>query len=104
MMSVDAPLTAKRLRRGVSLGGRSFQVMSEWLNGADSAAAASAVAPCGGGGLTFRAAGGGKVESGDVKAKDNDAASSQWNDTQSTRYTANVVFGAIAAFPLLILV
>ena len=79
--------------------------MSEWLNGAESAAAASsAVAPCGGGGLTFRAAGGGKVESGDVKAKDNDAASSQWNDTQSTRYTANVVFGAIAAFPLLILV
>ena len=86
--------------------------MSEWLNGAESAAAASAVAPCllacgapcllacGGGGLTFReAAGGGKVESGDVKAKDNDAASSQWNDTQSTRYTANVVFGAIAASP-----
>ena len=65
--------------------------MSEWLNGADSAAAASAVAPC------REAAGGGKVESGDVKAKDNDAASSQWNDTQSTRYTANVVFGAIAA-------
>ena len=86
--------------------------MSEWLNGTESAAAAaSAVAPssddlapcllaCGGGGLTFReAAGGGKVESGDVKAKDNDAASSQWNDTQSTRYTANVVFGAIAASP-----
>ena len=78
--------------------------MSEWLNGTESAAAASsAVAPCGGGGLTFRAAGGGKVlESGDVKAKDNDAASSQWNDTQSTRYTANVVFGAIAAFPFLV--
>lgn len=71
--------------------------MSEWLNGTESAAAASsAVAPC------REAAGGGKVESGDVKAKDNDAASSQWNDTQSTRYTANVVFGAIAAFPFLV--
>lgn len=35
-MSADAPRTARRLRSGVSFGGRSFQVISEWVNGAAS--------------------------------------------------------------------
>ena len=113
-MSADAPRTASRLSSGVSFGGRSFQVMSEWVNGVESAivaafassssfGAALQVVDKGRGGQpaacqvltnrapTFRA---GDVAGGEVNA--NDAVTS----THSARHVASIIVDAIACFLL----